>query len=400
MPLSSRAWIARSISSLAQGFVPQDRPLLSVVVPVRNAASTLPRTLNALLSSDFPRENWELIIVDDGSADASVSIAGAFADTIIRLPTADSGRGLGAPYSRNRGFEMSRAEIVVFVDPDIEVANDALRRFWTLLSGPNTIGAVSGLLSEPSQDAAAIRKIAVLRLLHEHEAGAGDPDAFFLRFGAIRSSLLADLELFNEWQAGYPVAEMVEVAERIRLRGYQVALHSDIRANCIRRWTFRALMADALRDAGTPWTSARIGDRRAYAPAAAAHRFRQRVSEIFAWSVFVCGLILVLAPEIAYWRRALFVVSVTSLLLLRIDFYRRVARSHGGSLTIPAAAVDVFALLASGIARVRASFVRAIIGPPRPDATTEAFAEVGVETWPPIPAKGYPPRNPSSIAAN
>src|SRR4051794_34765326 len=98
-----------------QGLVSQDRPLLSVVVPVRNAASSLPKSLKALLSSDFPRRHWELIVVDDGSADASVSIAGAFADTIVRLPTTESDRGLGAPYSRNRGFEMSRADIVVFV---------------------------------------------------------------------------------------------------------------------------------------------------------------------------------------------------------------------------------------------------------------------------------------------
>jgi glycosyltransferase involved in cell wall biosynthesis len=339
--------------------------------------------------------------VDDGSSDASVITAGAFADTVIRLPAAVSGRRLGAPYSRNRGFEMSRAEVVVFVDPDIEVAKDALRRIWELLNADSDIGAIAGLLSEPPHDAAPIRKIAVLRLLHDHEAVAGETDAFFLRFGAIRSSLLSELELFNEWQADYPMAETIEVAERIRLFGYRVMLHSEIRANCLRPWTFGGLIADALRDAGTPWTSSQVADRKPHLPAIASHRYRQRLSEFSAWTVLGCGLIVAVSPEIMLrWRHWLFAGSVVGLILLRIDFYRRVARSQGRSLAIPAAVVDALALLASGLARVRASLVRGIVGAPRPDATTEAFTEVGVETWPPIPAKRYPPAQRSSVATS
>ena len=371
-----------------------EKPLLSVVVPVRNAASTLPRTLSALSASDFQRDKWELIVVDDGSADDSVLTAGAFADAIIRLPANPSGRPHGAPYSRNRGFEMSRGEIVVFVDPDIEVAADALRRIWEVLSASDDVGAISGFLAEPAPDDRTIRKIAVLRMLHGHEAGGRDGDVFFLRFGAIRSSLLVQLELFNEWQADYPVAEMVELAERIRQQGYRVVLLPEINGNCLRQWTFGRLIADALRDAGTPWTMPQNGGERSHSAAAVSFRQRQRASELLAWTVLIGGLLFAFTPEgIVYWPSKLFVGSVVALVLLRLGFYRRVVRRQGSYLALPAAAVDLFALLASGIARARASLTRALVGSPRPDATTEAFTEVGVQIWPPIPAKRYPPKD-------
>lgn len=379
-----------------------ERPLLSVVVPVRNAASTLSRTLSALSASDFQRDKWELIVVDDGSADDSVVTAGAFADAIIRLPANPSGRPLGAPYCRNRGFEMSRGETVVFVDPDIEVSTDALRRIWEVLSASDDVGAISGFLSEPAPDAATIRKIAVLRLLHQHEASEEDADAFFLRFGAIRSSLLMQLELFNEWQAAYPLAEMVELAERIRQHGYRVVLLPEIKGNCLRRWTLSRLMADALRDAGTPWTVAQNSGERSHSGTVVSYRDRQRASELLAWTVLVGGLLLAFTPDaMVYWRSKLFVGPVAAFVLLRLGFYRRVVRSQGGYLAPAAAAVDLLALLASGIARARASLTRAFVGSPRPDATTEAFTEVGVQTWPPIPAKRYPPKDyQPSIAAD
>ncbi len=45
-----------------------DHPLLSVIVPAHNATGVLPRSLGALRNSDLPRDRWELVVVDDGSA--------------------------------------------------------------------------------------------------------------------------------------------------------------------------------------------------------------------------------------------------------------------------------------------------------------------------------------------
>src|SRR6185436_8408948 len=114
--------------------------LLSVIVPAHQAARLMPETLGALLASDLPRDQWELIVVDDGSRDDTAIVAGRYADTVIRLP----GKPHGPAYARNRGFEVSRGEYVLFFDSDVRVKPETLRLAAQALSADPTIGAVFG----------------------------------------------------------------------------------------------------------------------------------------------------------------------------------------------------------------------------------------------------------------
>ena len=78
---------------------PRRRPIVSVVFPAHRASHFLLRSLAALAASDLPREQWELIVVDDASGDDTPSVAAEYADTVVRLPGS-----LHEPaYARNRG---------------------------------------------------------------------------------------------------------------------------------------------------------------------------------------------------------------------------------------------------------------------------------------------------------
>jgi hypothetical protein len=87
-------------------------PTVSVVIPARDAAGTLPRTLDALAAQDEPAD--EVIVVDDGSADGTAELAGGHAvvDRVLR----QDGAGPGA--ARNRGWRAARGEVVAFTDAD------------------------------------------------------------------------------------------------------------------------------------------------------------------------------------------------------------------------------------------------------------------------------------------
>jgi glycosyltransferase involved in cell wall biosynthesis len=115
-------------------------PFLSVILPVYQGSTVLPRSLQALAESDLPRECWELIVVDDGSTDDTASIAARYADRVVRLP----GKKRGPAYARNRGFEVSRGECLVFVDADVIVHRDTLRRFMDVFLSEPDVGAVFG----------------------------------------------------------------------------------------------------------------------------------------------------------------------------------------------------------------------------------------------------------------
>lgn len=92
------------------------RPQVSVVVAARNAERTLDRCLASLEALDYP--NLELLLVDDGSTDATRSIAAQFPVRIVVSP------GTGPSEARNLGVAQASGEIVAFTDADCTVPPD------------------------------------------------------------------------------------------------------------------------------------------------------------------------------------------------------------------------------------------------------------------------------------
>jgi GT2 family glycosyltransferase len=90
-------------------------PLVSVIVVCWNAAAVLGRCLDHLLAQDYA--NRELIVVDDGSEDATPQIARAASER-GELTFLASRRNRGCPGARNLGLGRARGEIVAFIDAD------------------------------------------------------------------------------------------------------------------------------------------------------------------------------------------------------------------------------------------------------------------------------------------
>jgi glycosyltransferase involved in cell wall biosynthesis len=89
-------------------------PLVSVIVPARDAEPTLARCLEALLAQDFA-EPYEVLLVDDGSRDATRQLAGRYAPWVSVLAS-DTNHGPGA--ARNTGANVARGSILAFTDAD------------------------------------------------------------------------------------------------------------------------------------------------------------------------------------------------------------------------------------------------------------------------------------------
>ncbi len=97
-------------------------PLLSVVVPVYDVEAWLPDCLDSILRSAYP--TLEVVVVDDGSPDASGALADAYAaqDPRVRVLHTEN-RGLGA--ARNEGLRHARGELLAFCDSDDVVPTTA-----------------------------------------------------------------------------------------------------------------------------------------------------------------------------------------------------------------------------------------------------------------------------------
>ena len=98
-------------------------PLISEVIPAYNAGQFIDETLESVLSQTY--ENWECIIVNDGSTDNTESVAKKWCekDSRFRLTNKENG---GLSSARNWGIKESKAEYIAFLDADDILTSDSL----------------------------------------------------------------------------------------------------------------------------------------------------------------------------------------------------------------------------------------------------------------------------------
>lgn len=99
------------------------QPTISVVVPVFNAEKYIAECLNSILSQTL--RDIEVICVNDGSTDLSLEILQRFALADNRIKIIDQDNA-GAGVARNRGFDQTHGEYIIFFDADDYMSNDAL----------------------------------------------------------------------------------------------------------------------------------------------------------------------------------------------------------------------------------------------------------------------------------
>jgi glycosyltransferase involved in cell wall biosynthesis len=109
--------------------------MISIVIPAYNAEKTIAACLDSLLAQAEPRDEYDIIVVDDGSTDATCEIAQARGVWVLT----QANRGASA--ARNLGAQNARGEIVLFIDADC-VADS---RWIEAMTAPFTDPAIVGV---------------------------------------------------------------------------------------------------------------------------------------------------------------------------------------------------------------------------------------------------------------
>lgn len=102
--------------------------MISVIIPLYNKEQIIAKCLRSVLSQDY--DDFEVIIVNDGSTDRSVEIVKGVDDSRIRLIEQENG---GPSKARNTGVKNATGEWIVFLDADDEFLPGALRNFNALI---------------------------------------------------------------------------------------------------------------------------------------------------------------------------------------------------------------------------------------------------------------------------
>jgi GalNAc5-diNAcBac-PP-undecaprenol beta-1,3-glucosyltransferase len=105
-----------------------ESPFFSVIIPAYNRAYILPRTIQSVLNQQF--ENWELIIIDDGSKDNTAELMKQYSDERIHYHYQNNSERSAA---RNNGINRSKGKYICFLDSDDEFLPEHLSGLYRFI---------------------------------------------------------------------------------------------------------------------------------------------------------------------------------------------------------------------------------------------------------------------------
>lgn len=119
------------------------QPFMSVVICSYNGAAVVGRAIESLLAQDYPKDRYEIIVVNDGSSDATAQVIQRFPVKYIEHP-----ENSGISAARNTGLAAARGDIYVGFDDDCVAPRDWLNALSTGYVMTNAAG-VGGRVAEP-----------------------------------------------------------------------------------------------------------------------------------------------------------------------------------------------------------------------------------------------------------
>jgi len=121
--------------------------LISVIIPAYNAEKYISETIESVIAQTYT--NWELLVIDDGSTDATTDIVRSFAGRDERIHLYINEKNMGVARTRNRGFDLARGEYIALLDSDDVWLSEKLARQLSLAqqTGAEIIYCSYGLIN-------------------------------------------------------------------------------------------------------------------------------------------------------------------------------------------------------------------------------------------------------------
>ncbi len=129
-------------------------PLISLVIPVYNVERYLDKCVQSALAQTY--DNFEVVLVDDGSTDNSGRMCDEYAEKDNRIIVFHKPNG-GLSDARNYGVKHCNAELVSFVDSDDCITNDYLEHLWFLMQKYESDISCAGFMRVSEGDSISVK---------------------------------------------------------------------------------------------------------------------------------------------------------------------------------------------------------------------------------------------------
>lgn len=114
-------------------------PFISVVIPAFNEEKYLPRCLKALQNQTYPKDRFDITVVDNNSTDSTPKIASKFGAKVITETQQ------GHVYSLNTGLKSAKGEILAVTDADTKVSKTWLEQLANIFEDKSVVGVTGSI---------------------------------------------------------------------------------------------------------------------------------------------------------------------------------------------------------------------------------------------------------------
>jgi glycosyl transferase family 21 len=231
--------------------------------------------------------------------------------------------GAGPAATRNAGAERAGAEILVFVDSDVEVHADALARIERHFAEDAGLAAVFGAYDAEPVAPGLTSRFRNLLHHHVHVSSAGEAETFWAGLGAVRRADFEAAGGFDAERFSQPSVEDIELGMRLRERGARLLLDPAIRGRHLKAWTPLTMVRTDFSRRGVPWVRLLLAGGRGRTSLNLGWRHRASAA---------ATLVLALAALARRPRPGL--LALAGLLALNRDLYGLLARQGGPRLLL------------------------------------------------------------------
>jgi cellulose synthase/poly-beta-1,6-N-acetylglucosamine synthase-like glycosyltransferase len=195
-------------------------PTVAIVIPCYNEAKTLEATMHSLFALDYPASRLELLIVDDGSTDSTLSIARQFeSDGRVRVFHKVNG---GKHTAMNLALAYTKADLIGCLDADSIVKRDALLRIVPVFGNTKIAAVTPGIhVREPRTMLQHMQNVEYRLSIFNRFIFAAIGSVFITPgpFSIFRTKVVREL---GGWRDGHSTEDM-EMALRIQVAGHLIA---------------------------------------------------------------------------------------------------------------------------------------------------------------------------------
>lgn len=290
-------------------------PLVSVIIPVYNAAKDLSRCLLAIRRSSY--DFYEIIVVSDGSNDGSPEVARKYGAFVLKLQSQS-----GPAAARNYGAEKAKGEIFLFVDSDVLIQQATIRRVVKDFEEYPYIGALFGSYDDDPLEKNFFSQYMNLRHHFVHQTSSQEAVTFWTGCGAVNKEAFQSIGGFDKNKYSKPSIEDIELGFRLKKMGYRILLDKDLQVRHLKKWTFISLLRVDIFSRAIPWTKLILESREMV------NDLNLQISQKICTGLLGLSIILIplaiFFPELVYLIFCLFVsISIINHRLIRFFLKRK-----------------------------------------------------------------------------